>query len=529
MIGSLSFTLAQINPLVGDVGYNTDLVAKHWQACASDLILFPECVLSGYPADDLILNPSFLACVTQHFEHLVSQSLNFSAGAIITLPWIENGLTYNAAFLVERGKVLGQVLKHNLPNYGTFDDKRVFVSGSLPEPIEFRGQKIGILVCEDTWLPEPALHLKKQGATILLSANASPFEWTKHPRRHAVLMARVRETGLPLIYVNQVSGHDDLLYDGGSCVLNATGDVTHQLPFFEECVFTVPSDKYKNTPFLLDNYALLYQALCFGLKEYVRKNGFKTVIIGLSGGIDSALTAAISVDALGADHVRCVMMPSRFTSPESLDDAQKCASLLGVAYDTLSIEPPLMAYERLIPLSGLAHENIQSRIRGAMLMALSNQTGAMVVTTGNKSEMAVGYATLYGDMCGGYNALKDIYKTDVFKLARWRNTQSPAIPEPTITRPPTAELKAGQTDQDSLPPYDILDKILYGLIEDNLGINDMVARGFDRGLVMRVLHLLDMSEYKRKQAAPGAKVSRKAFGRDRRYPIVNGFRKNIER
>lgn len=526
MISGLTFALAQINPTVGDVGGNAAKVHTHWSATTSDLIIFPECVLSGYPADDLILNDSFLALNRRHFEQLVAESRNYSAGAVITLPWKEDGKIYNAAFVVEHGQVLGHVFKHNLPNYGTFDDKRVFTSGPLPSAIPFRDHKLGVLVCEDTWFPEPAAHAKKSGAEILISSNASPFEMHKHPRRYAMAQARVRETGLPLVYVNQVSGHDDLLYDGGSFVLDANGQVVQQFPLFEE---TVASTYSGHVDAAQDTTGTLYQALVFGLREYIRKNNFTSLLLGMSGGIDSALSAVIAVDAIGANHVHCVMMPSRFTSPESLEDAKACAELIGASYESLSIEGPLAAFEKTILLSGLAHENIQSRIRGNILMAKSNATGAMVLTTGNKSEMAVGYATLYGDMCGGYNTLKDVYKTDVYALARWRNAQGHVIPERIITRAPSAELRANQTDQDTLPPYDLLDKILYGLIEEDRGVEDLVTAGYDRATVRRVLNLLDGAEYKRRQAPPGPKVSRKAFGRDRRYPIVNGYRRNIEK
>jgi NAD+ synthase len=513
VISGLTLALAQINPMVGDVGGNAAKVRDAWSNTAADLIVFPECVLSGYPADDLILNESFLVLNRRHFEQLVAESHAFKAGAVITLPWKEDGKIYNAAFVVERGQVLGRVFKHNLPNYGTFDDKRVFASGPLPEAIPFRGRQLGVLVCEDTWFPEPAAQAKKSGAEILISCNASPFE-------------RVRETGLPLIYVNQVSGHDDLLYDGGSFILDARAQIVQQFPFFEERVTSVHNGAVDTEQ---KEIATFYRALVFGVREYIQKNHFNAILLGMSGGIDSALSAVIAADAIGAKNLHCVMMPSRFTSVESLEDAEACARLIGTPYESVSIEEPLAAFENILNLPGLAHENIQSRLRGNILMAKSNQSGAMVLTTGNKSEVAVGYATLYGDMCGGYNALKDVYKTEVYALARWRNTQGHVIPERIITRAPSAELRANQTDQDSLPPYDLLDKILYGLIEEDHGIDDLTAAGYDRAVVLRVLNLLDAAEYKRRQAPPGPKVSRKAFGRDRRYPIVNGYRRNIEK
>lgn len=522
MTDELTITLAQINPTVGDIAGNAAMVYRHWSKCRSDLIVFPECVLSGYPADDLILKPDFLARIRKAFDTLVKDSIHFNAGAFVTLPWEKNGRIYNAGFLVEKGNVIGHVFKHNLPHYGIFDDKRVFSPGPLPEPITWRGQKIGFMICEDVWFPEPAEHLKQSGADRLIVSNASPFEVNKHTRRIDIVRQRVKETGLSVAYVNQTGGQDDLVFDGGSFFMNSDGKVEYQHPFFDECLTGVQESPQ-------DNISLIYKAITLGLQDYIRKNNFKSILIGMSGGIDSAISAAIAADAIGPENVRCVMMPSPFTSKDSFEDAEECAKSLGVSYEVILIEEPLKAFEKTLPLSGLSHENIQSRIRGNILMALSNASGAMVLSTGNKSEIAAGYATLYGDMCGGYNAIKDIYKTQVYELARWRNKQGRVIPDRILTKAPTAELKPGQTDQDTLPPYDVLDAILYGLIEEDLGVDAVAAKGHDRALVTRILTLLDRAEYKRRQAAPGPKITPKAFGRDRRYPITSGFARNIEK
>jgi NAD+ synthase len=441
---------------------------------------------------------------------------------ILTTPWMRGGITYNAALFVEEGEITSIIYKTNLPNYGVFDEWRVFKPGPLAEIVDFQGHKLGILICEDIWFPEGAKYLKERGAEIILSPNGSPYSLTKRQRRLEIARDRVKETGLPLYYVNQIGGQDDLVYDGGSFVMDAKGAVVFQAPYCESYVglpgasIAEPSEQ-----------AGIYDVLKRGLKDYIDKNKFPGVIIGMSGGIDSALSAAIAVDALGADKVRCVMLPSPFTSKDSFEDAEACCKALGCSYEIISIEDAMKAFEKTIPdLSGLAHENMQSRARGVVLMSLSNQTGAMVLTTGNKSEMAMGYATLYGDMCGGFNVLKDVYKTRVYALSNWRNTVSKVIPERIITKAPTAELRPNQTDQDSLPPYDVLDTILDGLIERNLGVADLAAEGHDKELVKKIHRMLDMAEYKRRQSAPGPKISTLAFGRERRYPITNGHSKN---
>ncbi|PZQ43742.1 MAG: NAD+ synthase [Micavibrio aeruginosavorus] len=439
---------------------------------------------------------------------------------ILTTPWVEGGKTYNAAILADQGKILGITFKNNLPNYGVFDEKRIFSSGPLPEPITFKGHKLGIVICEDIWFEPACAHLKQQKAEIILSPNGSPYSTKKRAMRDDVIRARVKETGLPLLYVNQVGGQDDLVYDGGSMAYDASGQKIFQAPYNQSYIGAV-----EGIPEEPSDDAAIYDCLKLALKDYIQKNNFPGIIIGMSGGIDSALSAAIAVDALGADKVRCVMLPSPFTSKDSFEDAEACCKKLGCFYEVISIEPAMKAFENSIPnLSGLAHENMQSRARGIVLMSLSNQTGWMVLTTGNKSEMATGYATLYGDMCGGFNVLKDIYKMKVYELSKWRNAQSLVIPERIITKAPTAELRDNQTDQDSLPPYEILDAILEGLIEQDLGIDDLVKKGFKRDTVQKVNRLLDIAEYKRRQSAPGPKITPRAFGRDRRWPITNGFR-----
>ena len=437
--------------------------------------------------------------------------------------------------------------KCDLPNYGVFDEKRVFAGGPLPGPVNFRGVRLGVMICEDMWTDEVTECLEESGAEILVVINGSPFEVDKVDQRLNLAVARVTESRLPIVYVNQVGGQDELVFDGSSFVLDGDAALRGQAPSWREDILPT-AWRRENGAWLCETaarhpppegLAAIYEAMTLGLRDYVTKNGFPGVIIGLSGGIDSALTAAVAADALGPERVRCVMMPSPYTSSESLEDAAGTALLLGVALDEVSIEPAMGAFDRMLrPLFGNAEadtteENIQARSRGMTLMALSNKTGSMVLSTGNKSEMSVGYATLYGDMCGGYSVLKDVYKTTVFALARWRNEnllpgmlgpQGPVIPERVIVKPPSAELKPDQRDDDTLPPYDTLDRILDGLVERDMGVDAVVDEGFDRALVLRVWRMLLGAEYKRRQAPPGVKITRRAFGRDRRYPIVNAFR-----
>lgn len=522
----MNFLLAQLNPTVGALHHNADKIIHTVKNSDADLVVFTEMVLSGYPTEDLVLKPFFLAECERQISRILKETAGCAAAFLLATPVRENGKIYNAALLVEGGKILGTTYKYDLPNYDVFDEKRTFTAGSLPKPLSWRGLQLGILICEDTWTPAPTRSLADNGADILISVNGSPYETGKHVRRIETMRARVAETDLPLIYTNQVGGQDALVFDGGSFVLDAQGRIVVQMEMFEECAkeITFPFSQREEGHGEGNRYQEIYTALKLGLKDYIRKNGFKDVLIGLSGGIDSALVAAIAVDALGANHVTCIMMPSDFTSQESMEDAQACADLLGAKYEVIRIKDALETLESLIPLTGLAHENTQSRLRGMILMARSNATGALVLSTGNKSEIAVGYCTLYGDMCGAFNPLKDIYKTLVYELARWRNSQSPVIPENILKKPPTAELRANQTDQDSLPPYDVLDEILERLIEHEDGFDDIVARGHDRDMVKKVWQLLDTSEYKRRQAPPGTKITRRAFGLDRRVPITNGFK-----
>lgn len=518
-------TLAQLNPTVGDLNGNADKIHHVWNSHPdTDLIIFSEMFITGYPADDLLCRPSFIDETRKKILGLVKESKNKPA-ILIGTPWENKGVLYNAALLIADGKIQHVSLKNKLPNYGIFDERRYFESAPLQDVFVFKNITLGIMTCEDMWFPDSAAQFKKQGAEILLVINGSPYQTAIWDIRKNLAKDRVQETALPLVYVNQVGGQDDLVFDGNSFVMNEKGEITHQLPAFEE---TIHSIRKPVSMLELSPEETLYKAVTLGLKDYAHKNGFKGVLIGLSGGIDSALSAVIAVDALGAENVHCVMMPSPYTSQDSLDDAAECAKLLGVKLDTISIEPAMAAYGDILTEhidennAGTTFENIQSRIRGATLMALSNANGALLLSTGNKSEMAVGYATLYGDMCGGYNALKDLYKTQVYKLAQWRNTQSHVIPERIITKAPSAELKLDQTDQDTLPPYDILDDILKSLIEKEMAIDDIAH---DSATVLKVSKMLRLAEYKRRQAPPGPKVTNKAFGRDRRYPITNGFEK----
>ncbi|MEM8833943.1 MAG: NAD+ synthase, partial [Pseudomonadota bacterium] len=442
---------------------------------------------------------------------------------ILPTPWKSDDILYNAALFIQDGEIKNIITKYELPDTGVFDDKRVFTPGALDDPIEFNGHKVGLMICEDLWHPTVSNYLKNQGAEALIVVNGSPYYTEINAHRTKQASSRVEETGLPLLYVNQVGSQDELVFDGRSFTMNEKGKIEKQLPAFKEHIGVLKN--HKNVP-SLSKEEEIYSALVLGVRDYIEKNGFLGVLIGLSGGIDSALTGAIAVDAIGTEKVQCVMMPSKYTSEDSLEDAKECASLLGVDYDIIPIKQGVEAMDETLinhldPLkNSLAFENIQSRLRGLILMALSNANGKMLLSTGNKSEMAVGYATLYGDMCGGFNALKDVYKTQVYALAKWRNKQGNVTPERIITKAPSAELKDNQTDQDSLPPYDVLDNILIDLIEHNKAPEDI---NYDTETVWKVWKLLDRAEYKRRQAPPGTKITAKAFGRDRRYPITNGY------
>ncbi|MBS0273977.1 MAG: NAD+ synthase [Proteobacteria bacterium] len=542
--------LAQLNPTMGDIPGNLRR-AKDARAEAAkvgaDLILFPELYIVGYPPEDLVLKPALQDDAREAIEKFAKDTADGGPAVLIGAPWVEEGKLYNACVLLDGGKVQAKTFKADLPNYGVFDEKRVFVPGPMPGPLNVRGVRIGVPVCEDIWKPDVVECLAETGAEILLVPNGSPYESGKEDERLNLIVARVKESGLPLAYLNQVGGQDELVFDGGSMIVNADASLALAMPCWQEkIVLTDWSRTDKGWVCAKgeiekeeDRLTAIYNAMVLGLRDYVNKNRFPGVVLGLSGGIDSAISAAVAVDALGETRVRCVMLPSRYTSQDSLDDAEECAKLLGVKYETVPIEGPVDAFTAaLAPTftgknSDTTEENLQSRTRGVILMAISNKFGPMVLTTGNKSEMSVGYATLYGDMCGGYNVLKDVYKTDVFKLCHWRNENVSAIglgpktrviPERIITKPPSAELRDNQKDQDSLPPYDILDGILECLVENEMTFEATCAKGYHPATVKRVEQLLYVSEYKRRQAPPGVKLTRKNFGRDRRYPITNAFR-----
>jgi len=541
--------LAQLNPVMGDIAGNLARArAARRQAAGADVILFSELFIVGYSPEDLVLKPALQEDARAAVEELAKDTADGGPAILMGAPWAQDGKLYNAVLLLDGGKVVAHTYKVDLPNYGVFDEKRVFAAGTPPSPLHVRGVMLGVPVCEDIWTQGVTACLADMGAEILCVPNGSPFEAGKEDVRLKLAASRVNETGLPLVYLNQLGGQDEVVYDGASFVLNPDGAIAVALPGWNERVAITEWRRDQNGKWICapgetfvaeDRSSQVYHAMMLALRDYVNKNRFPGVVLGLSGGIDSALSAAVAVDALGADRVRCVMLPSRYTSCDSLEDADACARLLGVTYETVEIERAVAAMTQTLaaPFAGTqadtAEENIQSRLRGVILMAISNKFGPMVLTTGNKSEMSVGYATLYGDMCGGYNVLKDIYKTEVFALSRWRNTNSPlgalgpqgvVIPERIIDKPPTAELRANQTDQDSLPPYDVLDGILKCLVEEEMRFEDIVARGFDAATVKRIEQLLYVSEYKRRQAPPGVKISPRNFGRDRRYPITNAFR-----
>jgi NAD+ synthase len=550
MTQDLAIALAQTNPKVGDIAGNlVKIRAARSQArgLGADLVVFSELNVCGYPPEDLVLKPAFQAACRMAVEALARETADGGPAILVGSPWVEDGKLYNAALLLADGEILGRRFKRDLPNYGVFDEKRLFAAGLPQGPISFRNVRLGVMVCEDMWTPETTETLAESGAELLLVPNGSPYEYEKHDQRIQLAVARTVESSLPIIYVNQVGAQDELVFDGATFTLDADATLKAQLPAWREAVSLTRWKRGNNgwrsaegeiaTPIF--GLAGIYQAMVLGLRDYVEKNGFPGVVLGLSGGIDSAISAAVAVDALGAARVRAVMMPSPYTSKDSLEDAAACAAALGIRLDTISIEPAMRAFaEMLKPAfegrpADTTEENIQSRARGVTLMALSNKLGHMVLSTGNKSEMSVGYATLYGDMCGGYSVLKDVYKTTVFALSRWRNGHRPegsagpagrVIPERIITKAPTAELKPDQTDQDSLPPYEVLDGILEGLVEGELPVERIVAKGYDEATVRRVWRMLDLAEYKRRQAPPGVKITNRAFGRDRRYPITNGFK-----
>ena len=546
MTDTLAIAFAQLSQKMGDLAGNADAILGARASVDADLLVTCELSLVGYPPEDLVLKPALAEAAARELERLAAATVSGPAMLVGTV-LAEAGRLYNAMALLDGGRIAAWTRKHELPNYGVFDEKRVFAAGPLPQPIAFRGVRIGVPICEDIWFPAVCAALRDAGADMLIVPNGSPYELDKDDRRLSLARTRVAETGLPLAYLNRVGGQDELAFDGASFIVNADGRLAVQMPDWEERVTLTKwqrsgdgwrceeGHKHRLAPHPED----IYQAMLVGLRDYVNANRFPGVVLGLSGGIDSALSAAVAVDALGADRVWSVMMPSRFTATESLEDAAECARLIGCQLDTIPIEPAVGAFDAMLAPSfagrgrDTTEENIQSRIRGLTLMALSNKFGHMLLTTGNKSEMSVGYATIYGDMAGGYSVLKDAYKTTVFQLSRWRNMSrpkhalgpdGPVMPERVIVKPPTAELRENQKDEDSLPPYAVLDPILHGLVEEELSAAEVAARGFDPATVARIERLLYVAEYKRRQAPPGVKIGTRNFGRDRRYPITNAFR-----
>ena len=549
MADTLKITLAQLNQSVGDLAGNAAaMLAARERAKTSDLIVFPELQLVGYPPEDLILKPALIERAAAELDRLAKATASPGPAMLVGSVFVQDGALHNGIALLDQGKVAAIRFKHELPNYGVFDEPRVFTPGPLPEPIVFKGTMIGLPICEDIWLPDVCKHLADFGAELFISINGSPYEIDKDTLRiDGVAKRRARSTGLPLAFLNRVGGQDELVFDGASFVVNGDGSLAVQMKDWEEQEVTTHwtrtakgwrCDKGEVAR-LAEHPEDIYCAMVLALRDYVNRNKFPGVVLGLSGGIDSAICAAIAADALGPDRVWCVMLPSRFTGQLSLDLATECARMIGCRYDTIPIAPAVAAFDTMLAGSfaardvDITEENVQSRIRGVTLMALSNKFGPMLLTTGNKSEMSVGYATIYGDMAGGYNPLKDAYKMTVFAISKWRNSHKPKIglgpdgpvmPEGIITRPPSAELRPDQKDEDSLPPYAVLDGILLGLVEHEKSVEQLVAEGFERDTVIRIERLLHLAEYKRRQAPPGVKLGSRNFGRDRRYPITHAFR-----
>lgn len=539
---TLRVALAQFRFPVGDIPGNTDKVltlARQAQAAGADLIVYPELTLAGYPPEDLLLRPSLALRIEAAIEQLKAAELDIAL--VVGYPEREDGKLYNKAMVIQHGRVIADYRKQHLPNYQVFDEKRYFAKGSDTCVFEFKGAKIALTICEDIWYDGPARRAAEAGAEINININGSPYHIDRETQRHEQVGRVARSTRMTTLYVNHVGGQDELVFDGASFIAEANGDISLTLPAYRECLHHCDLERGDNGWRVVDPVkapvlsieASLYEALKLGLADYVNRNGFPGVVLGLSGGIDSALSAAIAVDALGPDRVMAVMMPYEYTAKISLEDAEAEAELLGIRYEVLPIGAAYeAAHTTLAPLFDdrpvdTTEQNMQSRLRGLFLMALSNKLGHMVLTTGNKSEMAVGYATLYGDMCGGFNALKDVPKTWVYRLARWRNEQSPAIPERVITRPPSAELAPDQKDEDSLPGYDILDAIIERYVERDESLDNIVAAGFERDVVAHVIRLIDINEYKRRQAPEGVRVTPRGFGRDRRYPITQGWKAGL--
>ena len=544
MTDKLRIALAQMNQRVGDLeGKATAMLDMRRRAAGADILMCPELQLLGYPPEDLVLKPEFVRRAHECTDQLVAATVEPGPAMLIGTVIAEGSAVYNAFILAQGGKVIGRTLKRELPNYGTFDEKRIFTPGPRPEPIEFMGVRLGVPICEDIWQEVVCAHLAEAGAEILLVPNGSPYELDKDDIRYRLVRSRALQTGLPMVYLNRVGGQDELVFDGSSFVIHPDGERVVQFCDWDEALIVTDWERTgegwrctTRESQTLDAFPEdVYQAMIVGLRDYVGRNGFPGVILGLSGGIDSALSAAVAVDALGPGKVWGVMLPSKYTSEESLEDARECARLLGCRHDVVTIAPAVDAVDEMLPdMSGLAAENVQARLRMVALMALSNSGGQILLTTGNKSEMSVGYATLYGDMAGGYSVLKDAYKTTVFALSRWRNANrpqgalgpdGPVMPARVITKPPTAELRPGQKDEDSLPPYSVLDRILEGLVDKEMSVKEVAtATGEDIALVADIEAKVLRAEYKRRQAPPGVKIGNRNFGRDRRYPISNFFR-----
>lgn len=552
MAETLRIALAQINPHVGALEANAARIRRaraKAAALGADIVLTPEFSIGGYPPEDLVRRPDFLAACEARLAELAAETADGGPGLVVGGPWHDasTGKLHNALFVLDEGRVAARRAKHELPNYGVFDDKRVFDAGPAPGPVAVLGFRLGLMVCEDWWFPAVAETLAESGAEVLISINASPFEAQKAAARIDLAVHRVVESGLAFVFLNGVGGQDELVFDGASFALNPDRGLAVQTPMFEEAVRLTDWRRdggrlvcapQRPLPPELPRLEQIYRAMVLGLRDYVGKNRFPGVVMGLSGGIDSALTAAVAVDALGAARVRAVIMPSPYTSAESVEDAAASARLLGIRLDIVPIGRAMEAFGAVLaPLfadrpADTTEENIQARARAVLLMALSNKFGDMLLTTGNKSEMSVGYATLYGDMCGGFSVLKDVYKTTVVELARWRNADPPSgvlgprgavMPSRVIAKPPSAELKPSQADQDTLPPYSVLDPILEGLVEGDGSVETLVAAGHDRSTVLRVAAMLTIAEYKRRQAPPGVRIGPRAFGRDRRFPVTNGY------
>ena len=545
--------LAQINNIVGDIDGNLKRaidILDQAEELNSDLVVFSELFLSGYPPEDLVLKKSFVEECRNALDTLINYSKTKKVGLIIGLPIYEKNNLFNAAAIVDEGKLIGFSKKINLPNYSVFDEKRVFHQNDIPKVFEFRGIKLGVPICEDIWQDNVCLELKNQGCELIVSPNGSPFDKYKINQRKTIIEDRVSEIGLPFVYINQVGGQDELVFDGSSLIMNGDKEIIYEAPPWQEhnavIEFNEKEKKFNNlsfNEFKFSDLENIYMATVIGLRDYVSKNNFPGVILGLSGGIDSAFCAAVAVDALGKDKVEAYMLPSNYTSENSTIDAEDCANRLEINLETIPISDTFLSLEESLKTSfkglpnDITEENLQSRIRGTILMAISNKKGKMLITTGNKSEVSVGYSTLYGDMNGGFNPIKDIYKTELYALANWRNINLPnnilldkkdVIPASIISKEPTAELRDNQKDSDSLPPYDELDQILEGLVEYELSTSELEKKGFSREEIKKVENLLYVSEYKRRQSAPGVKISLRNFGRDRRYPITNKFRDKIE-